>query len=495
MKSWMTIILITFVLSTHAQSEMKCSSCEDSLVKTKSIVIDDDPFLERIDSLHEAQLFNKNPVSYNIRDLNIHKLPLDSIPVYSDSILQLRMQDMNTFSPIEFTFNTKVKRCINVYGKNRRQMLSKVMGMAELYFPMFEEELEKNDLPMELKYLPVVESALNNTVRSRAGAVGMWQFMYRTGKYLGLEINSFVDERRDPVKSTKAAVEYLSYLHDIYDNWLLALAAYNAGPGNVNKAIRRSGGQKNFWAIQYGLPRETRNYVPSFMAVAYLLNHSADHNLYPVKPKFEIRNIDTVSLKKSIHFNQIAQVLCIPYKDIVFLNPQYKRAYIPVKKNDSIRYTITLPVSVIGDFLANETIIYNYKDKEVNTTPIDIYANRSEIIHRVRNGESVGLIAQRYNVRVSDIREWNDLSSKKYIHPGQKLVIFAKKNPSATNGYTITEEQTYNGYLYYTIRRGDTLWDIAKKYKGVSASDIMKLNHMSARKILKPGMKIKIKST
>ena len=495
MKTWMTIIFITFILSSPAQIEMISSSSVDSLVNTKSKVIDDDPFLERIDSLHEAQLFNKNPISYNIRDLNIHKLPLDSIPVYSDSVLQLRMQDMNTFSPIEFTFNTKVKRCINVYGKNRRQMLSKVMGMAELYFPMFEEELEKNDLPMELKYLPIVESALNNTVRSRAGAVGMWQFMYRTGKYLGLEINSFVDERRDPVKSTKAAVQYLSYLHGIYDDWLLALAAYNAGPGNVNKAIRRTGGKKNFWAIQYGLPRETRNYVPSFMAVAYLLNHSADHNLYPVQPKFELRNIDTVTLKESIHFNQIAQVLCIPYKDIVFLNPQYKRAYIPVKKNDSIRYTITLPVSVIGDFLANETIIYNYKDKEVNTTPIDIYANRSEIIHRVRNGESVGLIAQRYNVRVSDIREWNNLSSKKYIHPGQKLVIFAKNNVSTARGYTITDEQTYNGYLYYTIRRGDTLWDIAKKYKGVSASDIMKLNHMSARKILKPGMKIKIKST
>jgi len=474
---------------------MISSSTADSLVNVKSKVIDDDPFLERIDSLHEAQLFNKNPISYNIRDLNIHKLPLDSIPVYSDSVLQLRMQDMNTFSPIEFTFNTRVKRCISVYGKNRRQMLSKVMGMAELYFPMFEEELEKNDLPMELKYLPIVESALNNTVRSRAGAVGMWQFMYRTGKYLGLEINSFIDERRDPVKSTKAAVKYLSYLHSIYDDWLLALAAYNAGPGNVNKAIRRASGQKNFWAIQYGLPRETRNYVPSFMAVAYLLNHSADHNLYPVKPKFELRNIDTVSLKESIHFNQIAKVLCVPFKDIVFLNPQYKRAYIPVKKNDSIKYTITLPVSVIGDFLANETIIYNYKDKEVNTTPIDIYANRSEIIHRVRNGESVGLIAQRYNVRVSDIREWNNLSSKKYIHPGQKLVIFAKNTPSATRGYTITDEHTYNGYLYYTIRRGDTLWDIAKKYKGVSASDIMKLNHMSARKILKPGMKIKIKST
>ncbi len=494
MRNWMTIILVTFVLSTHAQLEMTHVSSPDSL-KINSIAIDDDPFLERIDSLHEAQLFNKNPISYNISDLNIHKLPLDSIPVYSDSILKLRIQDMNTFSPIEFTFNTKVKRCINIYGKNRRQMLSKVMGMAELYFPIFEEELEKNNLPMEIKYLPIVESALNNTVRSRAGAVGMWQFMYRTGKSLGLEINSYVDERRDPVKSTKAAVKYLSYLNDMYDDWLLALAAYNAGPGNVNKAIRRAGGKKNFWAIQYGLPSETRNYVPSFMAVAYLLSHSADHNLYPVKPRFEIRNVDTVTVRESIHFNQIAQVLCIPYKDIVFLNPQYKRAYIPIKNNDSIRHVVALPVSVIGDFLANETIIYNYKDNEVKTTPIDIYANRSEIIHRVRNGESVGLIAQRYSVRISDIREWNDLTSKKYIHPGQKLVIFAKKNPSTENGFTITHEQTYNGYLYYTIRRGDTLWDIAKKYKGVSASDIMKLNHMSARKILKPGMKIKIKST
>ena len=497
MKSWMTGILIAFGLSTIAQPETTSMSSNQSSKDSasKNMLIADDPFLERIDSLHETQIFNEHPITYNIRDLNIHKLPLDSIPVYSDSILQLRMQDMNAFSPIEFTFNPKVKRCIGLYGTNRRQMLSKVMGMAELYFPMFEEELEKKDLPLELKYLPIVESALNNTVRSRAGAVGMWQFMYRTGKYLGLEINSYVDERRDPVKSTKAAVKYLSYLHDIYDDWLLALAAYNAGPGNVNKAIRRTGGKKNFWAIQYGLPRETRNYVPSFMAVAYLLNHSADHNLYPVQPKFEIRNVDTVTIRESIHFNQIAQVLCIPYKDIVFLNPQYKIAYVPIKKSDSTRHTITLPVSVIGDFLANETIIYNYKDKKVEKTPIDIYANRSEIIHRVRNGESVGLIAQRYNVRVSDIREWNNLSSKKYIHPGQKLVIFAKKNPSAARGYTIKDEQTYNGYLYYTIRSGDTLWDIAKKYKGISASDIMKLNHISARKILKPGMKIKIKST
>ncbi|MBI35181.1 MAG: lytic transglycosylase [Flavobacteriales bacterium] len=496
MKNWIKILFIVIAKFVAAQSDA-VNSPSDSLFKdstTISHILDDDPFLEMLDSLHEARIFNKNPISYDISILNIHNFPLDSIPEYPDSILQLRMQDMNAFSPIEFTFNGKVKRCINVYGKNRRHMLSKVMGMAELYFPLFEEELEKNDLPLELKYLPIVESALNNTVRSRAGAVGMWQFMYRTGKYLGLEINSYIDERRDPIKSTQAAVKYLSYLYEIYDDWLLALAAYNAGPGNVNKAIRRSGGKKNFWEIQYGLPLETRNYIPSFMAVAYLLNHAADHNLYPVKPKFEIRNIDTVVIKQPLHFNQIAEVLCISNKDLAFLNPQYKRAYIPIRENDSCKYFITLPVSLIGDFLTNEETIYNYKSKDLKTTPVDIYANRREVVHRVRNGESVGLIAQRYNVRISEIREWNNLSNKKYIYPGQKLVIFAKKN-SSTHGYTIKEEQTYNGYLYYTIRSGDTLWDIAKKYEGVSANDIMKLNRMSARKILKPGMKIKIKST
>lgn len=498
MKNWIVFVLSIFALSVSAQSVSKHtpadSSSKDSVIETH--FLPDDPFLAMLDSLHETQIFNDNPISYNTEVLNIHDFPLDSIPVYSDSIMTLRMADMNTISPIEFTYNDKVKRLIKVYGTHRRLMLTRVMGMSELYFPMFEEELEKKDLPMELKYLPVVESALNNTVRSRAGAVGMWQFMYRTGKYLGLEINSYVDERRDPIKSTKTAIKYLSYLHDMYDDWLLALAAYNAGPGNVNKAIRRAGGKKNFWAIQYGLPKETRNYVPSFMAVAYLMSHAADHNLYPVEPKFEIRNVDTVTVKKAIHFNQIAQVLCVPYEDIAFLNPQYKRAFIPIKESDTnTTYTITLPVSMIGDFIANEEIIYNYKDKDINTVPQDAYANRSELIHRVRSGESLGLIAQRYNVRVSELRSWNNLSSKSLIHPGQKLVIFSKGNTATARGYTTKTEETYKGYVYYTIRSGDTLWDIAKKYQGVSANDIIKLNHISARKVLKPGMKIKIKST
>ena len=497
MKSWVFVLFIILTSCAFAQDAQKTSSSDtlqkDSVIEKQFFA--DDPFLAMLDSLHEAHVFNENPIIYNTSELNIHNFPLDSIPVYSDSIMRIRLQDMNDFSPIRFTYNEKVKKLIKVYGTHRRLMLSKVMGMAELYFPMFEEEIEKLDLPMELKYLPVVESALNNTARSQAGAVGMWQFMYRTGKYLGLEINSYIDERRDPIKSTKTAIKYLSYLHSLYDDWLLALAAYNAGPGNVNKAIRRAGGKKNFWTIQYFLPRETRNYVPSFMAVAYLLSHSADHNLYPVKPKFEIRNVDTITIKSAVHFYQISQVLCIPKEDLVFLNPQFKRAYVPIKSSDSISYTITLPVSLIGDFLANEEIIYNYKEKNDNTAPTDLYANHTELIHRVRKGESLGLIAQRYNVRLSDLREWNNISSRGYIHPGQKMLIFAKNGPIASSGYTIKNEETYNGFLYYTIRRGDTLWDIAKKYQGVSANDIIKLNRISSRKILKPGMKIKIKST
>lgn len=454
----------------------------------------DDPFIAAIDSFHFENIFENYSFTTDVERLNIHQFSLDSIPIWSDSIIQLRLAALDAVSPFNLDYNEHTQRLINLYGNNRRYMLSKVLGLSELYFPIFEEELEKNDMPIELKYLPIVESALNNTVRSRAGAVGIWQFMYRTGKYLGLEINSYVDERRDPIKSTRTAVQYLKYLHGLYGNWQLALAAYNAGPGNVNKAIRRAGGSKDFWVVQKFLPKETRNYVPSFIAVNYLMNHAADHNIYPLKPKFTLRHVDTIHVKESVTFDQIAQVLCMNYEDLTFLNPQYKQAFIPKLDKDSNNYVLTLPVQYVGDFINNEQNIYECKAEETEELIHESSISRVEITHRVRKGESVGLIAQRYKVSVRELREWNNIGRKNHIYPGQKLVIYGAKKSVATNSSN-KKEETYNGYLYYTIRSGDTLWEIAKLYQGVSADDIMKLNRFNSSKVLKPGMKIKIKST
>ena len=452
----------------------------------------DDPFLAALDSLNVASIFEASNFTDDISILNIHNYPLDSVPQWSDSIIIKRLSALDNASPFNLDYNQHTARLIKLYANHRRLTLSRVLGLSELYFPLFEEELEKKNLPLELKYLPIVESALNNTVRSSAGAVGLWQFMYRTAKYLGLEINSYIDERRDPIKSTKTAVKYLTYLYGLYDDWHLALAAYNAGPGNVNKAIRRSGGSKNFWVIQEYLPRETRNYVPSFIAVNYLMNHAADHNLYPIKPKFTIRHVDTVQVSQQITFSQISEILCIEYDDLVFLNPQYKTGLIP-KSKGSIKFSITLPVTSIADFVNNEQSIYDYKLKETEKRAINVYTSASKITHRVRKGESLGVIAEKYRVKSSDIRRWNNLNKRNFIYPGQKLKIHTKS--SNRKKHATKKEINYNGYLYYTIRNGDTLWDIAKLYKGVSAKDIMKLNRFSTRKVLRVGMKIKIKST
>jgi membrane-bound lytic murein transglycosylase D len=492
MKNWVNLYLLLFFVQVIAQGQTDITKSQQDSINVVQYELDD-PFIAALDSLHVESIFEASNFTDDYSILNVHNYSLDSIPVWSDSIVIKRLQALDNASPFNLDYNQHTARLINSYSTRRRLTLSRVLGLSELYFPIFEEELEKNDLPIELKYLPIVESALNNTVRSSAGAVGLWQFMYRTGKYLGLEINSYVDERRDPIKSTKTAVKYLTYLHNLYDDWHLALAAYNAGPGNVNKAIRRAGGSKNFWVIQEFLPRETRNYVPSFIAVNYLMNHAADHNLYPIKPKFTIRHVDTVQVSQQVTFAQISEILCMDYEDIVFLNPQYKQGLIP-KSKDSIKFSLTLPVNMVGNFINNEKSIYDYKLKEEEKRNLNVYASTSTLTHRVRKGESLGVIAERYKVKASDLRKWNNLSRRNFIYPGQKLKVHAKSR-SVRKKQNKKKEINYNGYLYYTIRNGDTLWDIAKLYKGISAKDIMKLNRFSSKKVLRVGMKIKIKTT
>ena len=289
--------------------------------------------------------------------------------------------------------------------------------MLQGYFPLFEETLDRYGLPLELKYLAVVESGLNPMARSHAGARGLWQFMYATAKYQGLRIDSYIDERRDPVRSTEAACKYLSRLYSLYDDWYLALAAYNAGPGNVNRAIRRSGGKRNFWEIRFFLPRETRNYVPAFMAVAYLMEFPAEHNIFPrdVAPPFAF--LDTVMVDEVMRFDQIAPLLDLDESTLARLNPMYRMDIVPATEE---HWPIVLPQMEIPAFLAFQD---SMRLIEPERTPEIVFVPEP-VTYRVKSGDVLGKIADRYGVSVRQLREWNDLSGS-MIRIGQKLIIHA----------------------------------------------------------------------
>lgn len=289
---------------------------------------------------------------------------------------------------------------------------------------MFEEMLDKYNLPLELKYLAIVESALNPTAVSRAGARGLWQFMYNTGKLYGLKSNSLVDDRSDPYKATDAACRHLRDLYQLYGNWSLALAAYNSGAGNVNKAIRRAGGVKSYWAIWPYLPRETRGYVPAFIAVNYIMSYSAEHNLYPLDPGILYGGVDTIEVKDALAFDQISEFLNIPSDQVRFLNPAYKEGIIPATADK--HYILRLPREKITDFINNESALYQYKTQkgiEREKLLATIKASSERSVHIVKSGETLGKIARKYNCRASDIKKWNGLR-KDYLRKGQRLVVY-----------------------------------------------------------------------
>lgn len=468
----------------------------DSLAHEQQWIYPDDPSILLLDRQH--QLFHAGKEVFNKQSLDsLYNLPIDSIPIWTEEELISRMMDLDSLTPLSLVYNIQTAQLLEFYLNKRRGMMSRVLGLSELYFPLFEEELMRNEMPLELKYLAVVESALINVIRSRVGATGLWQFMYNTGRYLGMEINSYVDDRCDPVVSTQMAVKYLKYLHGLYDDWYMALAAYNAGPGNVNKAIRRSGGKRTFWEIYDYLPRETRSYVPAFIAVNYVMNYAVEHNIRPVATKYTFSEVDTVLVGKAVGFDQISEVLCLPIEELQFLNPQYKQDYIPVHKNK--KYTLALPYHLIGEFLVNEQVIYNYNFNTNDSLSDTIYVE-FDSIHVVRSGESLGGIANKYNISVYDIKKWNGMR-KNVIHPQQKLLLKLKKAVAKTDQLSDKEQAEASQinetkvveYEYHTIKRGDSLSEIAEKYKGVTVKSLMRLNKLNRRSKLIPGKVIKLK--
>lgn len=335
---------------------------------------------------------------------------------------------------IEMPYNDVVRKFIDQYTGRLRRSMSIILGSSNFYTPIFEEALEAYQLPLELKYLPVIESALNPTAVSRAGACGLWQFMITTGKQYGLEVTSLIDERRDPIKASYAAARYLKDLYDIFGDWTLAIASYNCGPANVRKAISRAGGVMDYWHIYPYLPAETRGYVPAFIAANYVMNHYCDHNICPVPARLPA-STDTVMIHRNLHVDQIVAMCNVPAEEVVALNPQYRTSLIP---GDSHACTLRLPTAAMATFVAAGDSIYNYHATELLTSRREVEVAQEEVrssgrnrrgrasaggrTATVRRGDTLGAIARRNGTTVARLRKLNGIRGNN-IRAGQKLRV------------------------------------------------------------------------
>jgi len=399
-----------------------CSQIENIESKDSlKVVFSDNALVATFDSLLLSNLAFTE-------ELFDHETPLEVLtpPVFSDSIYEARIQNLDTKTPIDLVYNPYVKQYINVYTKQRRQQMSRMMGLAAYYFPVFEEALDRFNLPLELKYLALVESALNPKAKSWAGATGLWQFMYNTGKEYNLKVSSYVDERMDPYRATVAACEFFEKSYSVYGDWSLVLASYNSGRGNVNKAIRRSGGKRNYWQIRRFLPKETRSYVPAFIAVCYAMNYASEHKISSKNPRVLFHEVDTIEVKYQIDFEYLSSSLDISMDELEFLNPSYKINVIP--KVEGRPYHLVLPISKMGAFVANEKEIYAHFI-ELDAQKRKNYPKYSEqderIVHRVKGGEYLGKIARRYGCSVKKIQQWNNLKNDN-IRVGQRLILYVR---------------------------------------------------------------------
>ena len=521
----------------------------DSENSGEAIVEESDVMLEMIEDIADIPYFEQNKLQSSYKSENIYNYPEGYVPTFPDSVYAERIDKLRGQTTIELVYNKHVKSFIDVYAVRKRDHTCRILGLADIYFPMFEQALDKYDIPLEIKYLAVVESALNPRAGSHAGAKGLWQFMYATGKTYKLNVTSLVDDRMDPVKATEAACQHLLDLYKKYDDWFLALAAYNSGAGNVNKAITRAGGLKNYWAIWPFLPKETRGYVPAFIAVNYVMNYSQEHNLYPTDPGIMADGVDSVTVHEPLHFDQLNEMLNIPMDDIKFFNPQYKANIIPANTKNPM--SLRLPEKYIDSFIVHEKELYNFVtkkgiDRKKLEEEMKKVSDRS--VHIVKSGENLGSIAKKYRISVNQLKTWNRLKGTT-IYPGQKLIVYSSGAPMAQAGNsnpversteqkihtvksgenlsviakkyrcTVTELKKWNnlksntlqigqklkvyppangsssssGKIVHTVKSGDNLWDLSKKY-GVSVEQIRKLNGLSSKAVLKVGQKLVIRN-
>ncbi len=495
-------IKVIHVEEKAIQSESKTVQVENSPViiadttglTIDNVVLKDLPNAKRMDSLWFKELYQ--PVLYD-SILDLKKNLTDNPATIDFDTIQLKNQLnlLNQKTELDIVYHPALARTIKVFLKNRKKSLGRLFGIAEYYFPIFEEKLSKYNIPLEMKYLAIVESALNPRAISPAGAGGLWQFMYSTGKVYGLEINNYVDERFNPLQETEAACKHMQDLYRIFKDWNLVLAAYNSGAGNVSKAIRRSGGHTNYWNIRPYLPRETAGYVPLFQATLFLGEYAKAYGIVSTKPHFHYIATDTIVVKHSISFDQISRLLKISVDELEFLNPQYKLNIIPYVEDQ--HYTLKLPIELVGVFVNNEALINELVQKEQNRKEKPLpkfFKFNNYIVYRVHAGDFLGRIARKYHVSVRKIKRWNGLRSDR-LRIGQKLKIYSRyaiaTSSKPKKNKHKKRSKRHQSYITYKVKSGDTLWNISKKYN-VALSDIIKWNKLKKNQHLKPGMKLKI---
>ena len=470
-----------------------------------------------VDSLWMKELTNLDLFSdleNDIKTINIDEKVDYELPT---ELLKARLQEMDAKSPFNIEYNQGLENIIKSFLKNRKKSFERLMAISEYYFPLFEESLAKQNVPLEIKYLAVVESALNPRAVSRVGATGLWQFMYQTGKQYGLKIDSYVDERSDPLKASDAAAQYMTNMYKIFGDWDLVLASYNSGPGNVAKAIRRSGGQQNYWNIRKNLPQETQGYVPAFLATMYIYEYHKEHGIKPDRALVKHFATDTIMIKKQMSFKQISDLLDIPVAQLQVLNPSYKLNVIPFYKDQS--HYLRLPQDKIAVFTSNEDQIYAYAQHELDQrerpfqvvkaiASKDTMPNIKSVVlsktkyYRVKRGDNLTTIANKYDVSVIDLKKWNNLKGNSVAY-GKNLKIINDENASASNNKDIksdvaasttakenqrvaqADEKDKKSILkdsIYVVQKGDNLSTIAKKYN-VTVAEIQEWNNLSNNNI------------
>jgi membrane-bound lytic murein transglycosylase D len=466
-----------------------------------------DAFINTVEQslkLFLADYANQNNYDSIINALNYEQ---GDTPQFTDEIYCERLETMNEMSPFHLDCNATTLSTIKFFAQNRRGFARIVLGRSTLFFDMFEEKLAEYGLPIELKYLSVIESGLRPQVKSRAGALGLWQFMYRTGLYFGLKENSYIDERMDPVLATDAACRYLRQLYGIYGDWNLALAAYNAGPGNVNKAIRRSGNKTTYWDVRPFLPTETQGYVPNFIAAAYLLTYHAEHNIVPMDVQVHYAQLDTMCLSGGVHMATISKLLNWPVEDIKTLNPVYKTNYIPYTKPNQC---ISGPLEKIGLLVSLEDDLYELEKTTFSTATVvnpkplileeviveaqDSIGGKppvleSYIYHKVKTGETLGTVATKYGVTVEQIMEWNALRTTN-IYVGQRLQLKSGPGGATQNQTPVTQPAAVK--KYYSVKAGDTFSKISQRH-GLTQAQLSKLNPGVNINRLTVGQRLRVK--